>query len=65
MTSTERTLHHISWIGLTVVGAFLLFGVAADLSADSRTGIPADHEATFLALTGRGFTDVASSGQIA
>lgn len=60
MTSTERTLHRISWIGLTVVGAFLLFGVAADLSADSRTGIPADHEATFLALTGRGFSEVAS-----
>lgn len=60
MTSTERTLHWISWIGLSVVGAFLLLGVAADLSADSRTGIPADHEATFAALTGRSFTEVAA-----
>ena len=60
MTSTERTLHRISWIGLTVVSAFLLFAVAADLNADSRTGIPADHEATFLALTAAAFTEVAS-----
>ncbi len=59
--TTTRTLHRISWIGLTIVGAFLLSAVAADLAADYRTGLPVDHEATFVALTGRSFTETASA----
>ena len=51
----RRMLHRIGWIGLTVVGAFLLFGVAADLTSDHRTGLPTDHAATFTALAGHSF----------
>ena len=50
-----RVLHRVGWIGLTVVGAFLLFGVTADLTGDHRTGIPTDHAATFTALAGHTF----------
>jgi hypothetical protein len=53
-----RTLHRIGWIGLTVVGAFLLFAVVADLSADAGTGIPADHAGAFQALAGHSFAQV-------
>jgi hypothetical protein len=53
-----KLLHRIGWIGLTVVGAFLLFAVAADLAADHRDGVPADHAGAFTALAGHSFTQV-------
>jgi hypothetical protein len=53
-----KVLHRIGWIGLTVVGAFLLFAVAADLASDHRDGLPADHAGTFTALAGQSFSQV-------
>lgn len=56
-----KTLHRIGWIGLTLVGALMLFAVTSDLAADHRTGIPADHTGTFAKLAGRSFADVVTS----
>ncbi|GIH19586.1 hypothetical protein [Rugosimonospora africana] len=53
-----RVLHRIGWIGLTVVDAFLVFAVAADLTADHRDGLPADHSGAFTALAGQSFSQV-------
>lgn len=53
-----KVLHRIGWIGLTVVGGFLLFAVAADLGSDARDGLPADHAGAFAALAGRSFATV-------
>jgi hypothetical protein len=54
----SKILHRIGWIGLTVVGAFLLFAVAADLINDERIGLPADHTGAFAAITGQTFDHV-------
>jgi hypothetical protein len=56
-----RVLHRIGWIGLTLVGALMLFAVASDLTADHRTGIPSDHAGTFAKFAGQPFATVASS----
>lgn len=61
MASTDRILHRIGWIGLTVIGAFLLFAVTSDLVADHSTGIPADHRAAFSKLSGQTFASLAAS----
>lgn len=53
-----RTLHRIGWIGLTAVGAFLLFAVVSDLAADASAGIPTDHAGAFTALAGQTFEQV-------
>lgn len=54
----RAALHRVGWIGLTIVGAFLVFAVAADLAADSSTGLPGDHTGAFLVIAGRSFADV-------
>jgi hypothetical protein len=41
-----------AWVGLLVLGGFYVFGATADLTADARTGIPADHAGTFASLAG-------------
>lgn len=41
-TSMTRILHRVGWIGLTLVGALMLFAVASDLAADHRSGLPTD-----------------------
>lgn len=53
-----KNLHRIGWIGLTLVGALMLFAVTSDLAADHRTGIPTDHTGTFTKLTGQPFTQL-------
>ncbi len=53
-----KILYRIGWIGLTVVGAFMLFAVASDLTADHGTGLPTDHAGTFTKLAGQPFTAV-------
>jgi hypothetical protein len=45
--------HTASWIGLGLLGAFNLYGAAADLAATAGTGLPSDHTGTFTAVTGR------------
>lgn len=56
-----RTLHRIGWIGLTLVGALMLFAVASDLVADHGPGIPKDHAGTFTKLAGQTFAGVSAS----
>jgi hypothetical protein len=56
-----KLLHRIGWIGLTLVGALMVFAVASDLAADHKTGIPSDHVGTFSKLAGQPFAAVASS----
>lgn len=56
-----RALHRVGWIGLTLVGAFMLFAVASDLAADHRSGIPVDHTGTFAKLAGQDFTSLSRS----
>lgn len=56
-----RLLHRVGWIGLTVVGAFLLFAVANDLLADHSTGIPVDHTGAFANVAGQSFSAVEQS----
>jgi hypothetical protein len=56
-----RTLHRIGWIGLTVVGALMVFAVASDLAADHRTGLPSDHAGTFTRLAGEPFAALRSA----
>jgi hypothetical protein len=53
-----RLLHRIGWIGLTLVGALMVFAVASDLAADYKTGIPSDHAGTFSKLAGQPFAAV-------
>lgn len=53
-----KLLHRVGWIGLTVIGALLAFGVTADLVGDARDGLPADHAGVFTALAGRTFADL-------
>src|SRR5437764_13285047 len=40
---------------LLLVGLFPVFAVATDLMADARTGLPADHTATFATVAGTGW----------
>jgi hypothetical protein len=54
----KKILHRIGWIGLTVIGAFLLFAVANDLRADRSAGIPVDHAGAFEAVAGQSFDAV-------
>ncbi len=42
----------VVWLLLLVLGAFFVFAAASDLLSDARIGIPADHSATLLALSG-------------
>lgn len=42
----------VGWVFLIVLGGFFLFAPLSDLVADFRTGIPADHLATFSAVSG-------------
>jgi hypothetical protein len=56
-----RVLHRIGWIGLTLVGALMVFAVASDLTADHKTGIPTDHAGTFSKLAGQPFPSLVSS----
>jgi len=56
-----RMLHRIGWIGLTVVGALMVFAVASDLTADRRTGLPSDHAGTFTRLAGEPFAALHSA----
>lgn len=53
-----KLLHHIGWIGLTVIAALLLFAVANDLRADNASGIPVDHTTAFTAVAGQSFDTV-------
>jgi hypothetical protein len=59
--ATSRALHRVGWVGMAVVGAFLLFAVAADLSSDRSAGLPADHEGAFTVLSGQTFQTVRST----
>lgn len=43
---------------LMLVNLFYLFGAVADLTADTNTGLPADHQHTFTTLAGVPFTHV-------
>lgn len=54
----SRILHRVGWIGLTLVGALMLFAVASDLSGDHGSGLPTDHAGTFTKLAGRSFATV-------
>jgi hypothetical protein len=56
-----RVLHRIGWIGLTLVGALMLFAVASDLAADHTTGLPSDHAGTFANFAGQSFGSVLAS----
>jgi hypothetical protein len=56
-----RLLHRVGWIGLTLIGALMLFAVASDLAADRQTGIPGDHSGTYAKLAGHPFADLVSS----
>ena len=56
-----KLLHRIGWIGLTLVGAFMVFAVVSDLTADHRTGLPTDHAGTFTKLAGQPFAEVRAS----
>jgi hypothetical protein len=56
-----KVLHRIGWIGLTLVGALMVFAVVSDLTADHRTGLPTDHAGTFTKLAGRPFAEVTAS----
>lgn len=44
-----------SWIGLLLLGGFNVFAAAADLAADTGTGLASDHTGTFAAVAGRGW----------
>lgn len=44
-----------AWVGLLLLGGLYVFGAVNDLVADSRTGIPVDHVATFTAVSGGGW----------
>lgn len=41
-----------AWVGLLAVGAFPVLASIADLAADLRNRIPADHQSAFTALAG-------------
>lgn len=41
-----------AWVGLLALGAFPVVASVADLAADLRNRIPADHQSAFTALTG-------------
>ena len=56
-----RVLHRIAWIGLTLVGAFMVFAVVSDLRSDHSAGIPNDHTGTFKKLTGQSFAQLHQS----
>jgi hypothetical protein len=53
-----RILHRIGWIGLTAIGAFLLFAAINDLRADHDQGLPTDHVAAFSNQAGQSFDAV-------
>lgn len=57
----SRLLHRVGWIGLTLVGAFMLFAVASDLRSDRSARIPNDHTGTFSKLAGQSFAQVQHS----
>lgn len=42
----------IAWILLLVLGAFMVFAALSDLAADAGAGLPTDHLAAFLSVTG-------------
>jgi hypothetical protein len=53
----SRILHRIGWIGLTVVGALMVFAVASDLRSDHSPGLPQDHQGTFTAVAGQSWAN--------
>jgi hypothetical protein len=56
-----RLMHRIGWIGLTLVGCFMVFAVASDLRSDQSAGIPNDHAGTFEKLSGQNFAELHQS----
>jgi hypothetical protein len=57
----RRVLHRVGWIGLTLVGALMLFAVASDLANDRKSGLPVDHAGTFAKLAGQPFAQLRAS----
>lgn len=42
----------IAWVLLLLLGAFMVFAALADLAADAGSGLPADHLAAFMSVSG-------------
>ncbi len=50
--TTPSWLLTVAWVLLLLLGAFYLLAPLADLLADARTGLPADHGGTFATVAG-------------
>ncbi|MGI5508160.1 MULTISPECIES: hypothetical protein [unclassified Streptomyces] len=51
----------IAWIGLTVIGLFLLMAPIMDILSDRSHGLPTDHAPVFTKLAGASFNTVKGS----
>lgn len=60
MTSSA-VQRRIGWIGLTLIGAFLLFASINDMLSDHANGLPSDHSGAFANVAGSAFSTVKNS----
>jgi hypothetical protein len=61
MTAAPAKTRTIAWIGLTVIGLFLLMAPIMDLLSDHAHGLPSDHAPVFTKLAGGSFNTAKSS----
>ncbi|MGW2698008.1 hypothetical protein [Streptomyces sp. NPDC001296] len=61
MTAAPAKTRTIAWIGLTVIGLFLLMAPIMDILSDYTHGLPSDHAPVFTKLAGTPFSTVKSS----
>ena len=61
LSAVAARVRVVAWILLLLLSLFPVLASVADLVSDFGTGLPADHEATFLAIAGQPWSSTQAS----